>query len=106
MLLIIFWAMLSTMQDPNTSNLAVSTRVSYRVPAYGRLCYKLVHSADSLLIDTLLFYYLLKISSKRRKKNFDKAIKAIFEKSSVAYFFRCCIVLKLSILAKELNATF
>ena len=47
-----FWAMLSTMQDPNTSNLAVSTMVSYRLPAYGRLCLELVHSADSLLIDT------------------------------------------------------
>ena len=62
-----FWAMLSTMQDPNTSNLAVSIRVSCRVPAYGRLCYKLVHSADSLLIDTLLFYHLLKISSNDEK---------------------------------------
>jgi len=49
-----FWAMLSTMQDPNTSNLAVSIRVPYRIPAYGRLCLMLVHSANSLLIDTLL----------------------------------------------------
>ena len=51
--MITFWAMLSTMQDPNTSNLAVFIRVSYRVPAYGRLCLMLVHSADSLLIDTI-----------------------------------------------------
>ena len=51
-MLIIFWAMLSTMQDPNTSNLAVSTRVSHRLPAYGRLCIMIVHSADGLLIDT------------------------------------------------------
>ena len=43
------------MQDHNTSNLAVSIRVPYRVPAYGRLCMMLVHTADSLLIDTLLF---------------------------------------------------
>ena len=47
------------MQDPNTSNLAVSIRVPYRVPAYGRLCIMLVHSADSLLIDTLLFYHII-----------------------------------------------
>ena len=46
----VFWAMLSTLQDPNTSNLVVLFRVLYRVPAYGRLCIKLVHSADSLLI--------------------------------------------------------
>ena len=50
--MIVFWAMLSTMQDPNTSNLAVSIRVPYRVPAYGRLCFQLVHTADSLLINT------------------------------------------------------
>ena len=48
--------MLSTTQDPNTSNLAVSIRVSYRLPAYGRLCLELVHSADSLLINMYLFY--------------------------------------------------
>ena len=53
---ITFWAMLSTMQDPNTSNLAASIRVSYRKPAYGRLCLMLVHSADSLLINIYLFY--------------------------------------------------
>ena len=47
------------MQDPNTSNLAVSIRVPYRVPAYGRLCIMLVHTADSLLIDTLLFYFYI-----------------------------------------------
>lgn len=51
-----FWAMLSTTQDPNTSNLAVSIRVSYRLPAYGRLCLELVHSANSLLINTNLLY--------------------------------------------------
>lgn len=51
-----FWAMLSTTQDPNTSNLAVSIRVSYRLPAYGRLCLMLVHNADSPLIDTNLLY--------------------------------------------------
>ncbi len=53
-LLIANWAILSTLQDPNTSNLAVSIRVSYRVPAYGRLCLMLVHTADSLLIGTNL----------------------------------------------------
>ena len=55
--------MLSTMQDPNTSNLAVSIMVSYRLPAYGRLCLLLVHSADSLLIDTTLLYHITRISS-------------------------------------------
>ena len=48
--------MLSTTQDPNTSNLAAFIRVSYRLPAYGRLCLELVHSADSLLINMYLFY--------------------------------------------------
>ena len=52
-----FWAMLTTTQDPNTSNLAVSVRASHRVPAYGRLCIMLVHSADSLLTDTLILFH-------------------------------------------------
>ena len=66
------------MQDPNTSNLAVSIRVSYRVPAYGRLCMMLVHSAVGLLIDTSLFYYDI-----ARVTTINKGYLNLFKKSKI-----------------------
>ena len=66
------------MQDPNTSNLAVSIRVPYRVPAYGRLCIMLVHTADSLLIDTSLFYYDI-----ARVTTINKGYLNLFKKSKI-----------------------
>ena len=66
------------MQDPNTSNLAVSIRVPYRVPAYGRLCMMLVHTADSLLIDTPLFYYYIE-----RVTTINKGCLNLFKKSRI-----------------------